>query len=189
MNLADILKQAAPALATAVLGPLGGIATSFLADKLGVPQEELASALDKPENRVRLAELDIEWKKAVMAHEETMRAHDIEELKTQLADLASARQAHSQNHAVFWMGVAILCTFAAVMGLVLWGSFAILQGSITIKDVAVVAAVMGLIGTVVGYVAANAQQVVSYFFGSSRGSVDKSSQLADAVKAIGKAGA
>ena len=35
MNLADILKQAAPALATAVLGPLGGIATSFLADKLG----------------------------------------------------------------------------------------------------------------------------------------------------------
>ena len=186
MNLADILKQAAPMLATAVLGPLGGIATSFLADKLGVPQEELASALEKPENRVRLAELDIEWKKAVMAHAETTRTQEIEEIRIGLADIASARAAHGQNQAVFWMGVAILATFACVMGLVLWGSFAILQGSITIKDVAVVAAVMGLIGTVVGYVAANAQQVVGYFFGSSKGSVDKSSQLADAVKAIGR---
>jgi hypothetical protein len=49
-----------------------------------------------------------------------------------------------------------------------------------------VAAVFGFLGTVVGYVAANAQQVVSYFFGSSRGSQDKSAAMAEAIKSLPK---
>lgn len=186
-DLSSLLKQAAPALATALLGPLGGIATSFLSEKIGVPADELQTALEKPEVRVRLAELDQEWKLAVMADRQKARDQDIEELKAMLADVASARAAHGQNQGVFWMGVAILVIFATVMALVLAGAFGILQGSIAIKDVAVVAAVMGLIGTVVGYAAANAQQVVGYFFGSSKGSSDKTTQLADAVKALGQA--
>jgi hypothetical protein len=183
-----LLKDAAPALASAALGPLGGIAASFLSDKLGVPKEDLEATLQKPETRIRLAELDQEWKLAVMAHERAKRDQDIVELRAYLEDTANARATHGQNRGVFWLGVAILGIFAAVICLVLWGSFAILQGSITIKDVAVVAAVFGLIGTVVGYAAANAQQVVGYFFGSSKGSADTRQQLGDAVKALGQRG-
>ncbi len=69
---------------------------------------------------------------------------------------------------------------------VLWGSFEILTGGITVKDIAIVATVSGLIGTVVGYVAANAQQVVSYFFGSSRGSADKTAAISQAISRIGR---
>ena len=54
-----------------------------------------------------------------------------------------------------------------------------------IKDVAIVATVAGLVGTVVGYVAANAQQVVSYFFGSSRGSADKTAAMATTISRLG----
>jgi hypothetical protein len=52
---------------------------------------------------------------------------------------------------------------------VLWGCYALLTGGLPIKDVTVVAAVSGLIGSVVGYVASNAQIVVNFLYGSSLG--------------------
>ena len=36
-KLLDLLKGAAPALATAVAGPMGGLAVKAIAEKLGVP--------------------------------------------------------------------------------------------------------------------------------------------------------
>ena len=98
-----------------------------------------------------------------------------------LADVQNARQTMGKDAGVFWLGIAILLTFTSVMSAVLWGSFQLLTGGITIKDVAVVAAVSGLIGSVVGYTAANAQQVVGYFFGSSQGSKAKTDALAAAI--------
>ena len=55
---------------------------------------------------------------------------------------------------------------------------------ITIKDVSVVAAIAGMVGSVVGYIAANAQQVVGYFFGSSAGSSSKTDAMGDAVSKL-----
>ena len=48
------------------------------------------------------------------------------------------------------------------------------------------AIVSALIGTVVGYVAANVQQVMGYFFGSSKGSADKTDALVAAVRGVGQ---
>jgi hypothetical protein len=72
------------------------------------------------------------------------------------------------------------------MGAVLYGCWQLLAGGITIKDVSVVAAISGLVGSVVGYVAANAQTVVNFIFGGSLGSEKKSDAMAAAVQsAIG----
>ena len=106
-----------------------------------------------------------------------------------LQDVQSARATMGRDSGVYWLGITILLVFAGVMGAVLWGSFAILTGGITIKDVAVVATVSGLVGTVVGYVAANAQQVVGYFYGSSQGSKAKTDALAEAVTKAASASA
>lgn len=60
-KLLDILKSAAPALATAVAGPLGGAAVKAIADKLGVPASisEVTSALEaNPELALKLKEID-----------------------------------------------------------------------------------------------------------------------------------
>lgn len=60
-KLLDILKSAAPALATAVAGPLGGAAIKAIADKLGVPASisEVTSALEaNPELALKLKEID-----------------------------------------------------------------------------------------------------------------------------------
>lgn len=60
-KLLDLLKGAAPALATAVAGPMGGMAVKAIADKLGVPASigEVTKALEaNPELAVKLKEID-----------------------------------------------------------------------------------------------------------------------------------
>ena len=60
-DLLNILKGAAPALATAVMGPMGGMAIKAIADKLGVPASitEVTSALQtNPELALKLKEID-----------------------------------------------------------------------------------------------------------------------------------
>lgn len=61
-DLLDILKSAAPALATAVMGPMGGMAVKAIADKLGVggTVAEITSALQADPNlALKLKEIDV----------------------------------------------------------------------------------------------------------------------------------
>lgn len=60
-ELLGILKGAAPALATAIAGPMGGMAIKAMADKLGVPASvsEVTKALQAdPELALKMAEID-----------------------------------------------------------------------------------------------------------------------------------
>ena len=60
-KLLDLLKMAAPALATAVAGPMGGLAVKAIADKLGVSDtiEAVTTALQtNPEAALKLKEID-----------------------------------------------------------------------------------------------------------------------------------
>lgn len=60
-KLLEILKGAAPALATAVAGPLGGAAINAIANKLGVPasiSEVTAALQSNPEMALKLKEID-----------------------------------------------------------------------------------------------------------------------------------
>jgi hypothetical protein len=60
-DLLNLLKSAAPALATAVAGPMGGMAIKAIADKLGVPASitEVTQALQaNPELTAKLADID-----------------------------------------------------------------------------------------------------------------------------------
>jgi hypothetical protein len=47
-------------------------------------------------------------------------------------------------------------------------------------------AIVGIIGTLIGYVSAKADQVVSYYFGSSSGSKDKTQAMSDALSKAGQ---
>jgi hypothetical protein len=61
-KLLDILKSAAPALATVVAGPMGGAAVKAIADKLGVAPaiESVTEALTaNPELAYKLKEIDL----------------------------------------------------------------------------------------------------------------------------------
>lgn len=60
-SLLKLLGSAAPALATAVAGPMGGMAVKAIADKLGVPASigEVTAALESnPELALKLKDID-----------------------------------------------------------------------------------------------------------------------------------
>jgi hypothetical protein len=60
-ELMSILKGAAPALATAVMGPMGGMAVNAIAEKLGVPPSitEVTKALqENPDLALKLKEIN-----------------------------------------------------------------------------------------------------------------------------------
>jgi hypothetical protein len=75
--LISILKSAAPALATAVAGPLGGAAVTMIADKLGLSDKTVDAVTQalttNPESIQKLKELDLEFAKVDAADRDSAR--------------------------------------------------------------------------------------------------------------------
>ena len=123
------------------------------------------------------------------AHVEEMAKIALARDQENVKDVADARLRNATNPMVFRIAIVILLTFAVIMAATLYGCFALVTGTIAIKDAAVVAAVAGLVGSVVGYVAANAQTVINFLFGGalSQGNHSSANAIADAVKGIAPA--
>lgn len=187
-----IVKAVAPALGTALGGPLVGTAVKVIGDKiLGNPdasETDVAKAVEAglpPDAVVKLREIDVEFRLKMEAAGLELKKLEAETEKAYLSDVQDARKANAGEKSTFWLGVSILVTFAVVMALVLIACFKILNRTL-IVDPGTAAVVFTLIGTIVGYVASNAQTVVNFVFGSSRGSGKKSDDIASAVQALAK---
>lgn len=132
-------------------------------------------------------ELVLQYRTALLAQEVEIRKLGIEEVKVYVDDTKDARDKFSQNDRVFFLGVVVLLVFAALCAFAMAGCYQLLTKGLTGIDVGTVAAVSTFVGTVIGYMANNAQQVISFFFGSSQGSKDKTDAMANAVKGLGAA--
>ena len=80
-ELLALLKGIAPALATAVVGPLGGAAVSAIAGKFGVSDsvEAVVKAIsDDPQAAQKLAKLDLEYAKLDAADRDSARKRELE---------------------------------------------------------------------------------------------------------------
>lgn len=189
MDWKTVIGTLAPVLGTALGGPLAGTALKIVSEALlGKPDgttdeisKSISSGLD-PEIILKLREADTSF-------QVKMREMDIDIAKLNastetayLEDVQSARATSGVNRSIFILGISIVSTFALLMTAVLYGSFQLMVGGIILKDVAVASTVSGLIGSVIGYVAGNAQQVIGYYFGSSKSSSTLSTALAGAVK-------
>lgn len=186
----DMVGLVAPGLATALGGPLAGGAVKILADKLlggstgdtVADEAKIAGLLAggiTPEIRLRLVEAENALKI------ETKRI-DADLDKAYLADTQDARKVHGGNGDVLALGVIILIAWAVLMGATLFGLYQMLTGGIKVQDVGVVATVFTVLGSTVGYVSNIAQQVVGFYFGSSRGSSQKNSLMANAISGAGR---
>lgn len=185
----DVIGAVAPTLGTLLGGPLAGMAigqlSKVLLGKDDGTEEELSQVVMGGLSNDKIVEIqrinrDTEVKLAQMQLDKFRIETDLE--KAYVSDTADARKYKDDN--VFTLGVTILLVFAVVMSLSVYGCFQILTGGIELKDASTVGIVAGFLGTVIGYVAANAQQVVSYFFGSSAGSAKKTTEMAESFKAV-----
>lgn len=184
-----LVSQVAPTLGTMLLGPMGGVALTSLSNIfLGNPdgnEDAVAKAVASgmtPDKIAEMQKIDLEHKERA-----AQLGFDYAKLNqaTTLAYIDDTQDARKyKDDKVFWLGVVVLGMFAIVMSMSLYGAYQMLQGGITIKDVSVVAALSGFVGSIIGYVSANAQQVIGYFYGSSAGSVEKTSAMAASMKDV-----
>ena len=163
--LLGILKGVAPVLATAVAGPAGGAAVGWIASKLGIDDdtiEGVTKALTgNPEMALKLKELDLEY------------------AKLEVQDRDSARQAYaavatSQYSTKYEKAVAPTLALGTVglaflfIGFLMWKDIPSDQQQIIIFAL--------------GFITSSAGQVLSFYFGSSQGSKDKTEEIKGMLK-------
>lgn len=178
VNWRDVIGAVAPTIATALGGPLAGAAVKTLSGVLlgheNGTEADLSAAVAAASPDV-LAQV----KKAEAEFQIRMRELEIDVDRIAAADRDSARKRESST-GDFWtprvIGGLTLLAF-------IWSVWAVLSGYVQgLTDPAVV----GIIGTLIGYVSAKADQVVSYYFGSSSGSKDKTAAMSDALSKVGQ---
>lgn len=164
----EVVRTVAPVLATTLGGPLAGIAVREVSEALlgrpdGTEQEVSAAVLSGgPEVLVKLKEVEARLQEKLL-----QAGVDLERLAAE--DRASARQ--------MAISTGDLATPRALALLVVGGFFLVvwwvLSGQVALEH----ANTAALVGAVIGYASAKADQVVSFWFGSSAGSREKTEAM------------
>jgi len=162
-SFGPLLKQIAPTIATALGGPVAGMAVRALS--IGLLGRDDGSADDlaevlaaaTPDQVTEIKRIDADFKIK-------MKQLDIDLEALVVADRKSARdmQMALKTNLVPGMAVFILTSFVAVTA-------ATLLGYTKVDSV--------LAGTLIGYISAKAEQVISFYFGSSNSSQNKDLML------------
>ena len=163
MDLINILKSVAPGLATAVAGPLGGMAVKVIADKLGVENEVNAVAqaiANNPQAAQILAEIDLAQFKAEAADRDSARQMQIAALQ---------QEDRFAKHFIYWYA-----WFWSVGSTLYFFSVTFLPMPQGGRDFANI--ILGfLLGTAVA-------TIISFFYGSSKSSKDKTEAIVKEMK-------
>jgi len=158
------LKQLAPTIATALGGPLAGMAVSAVAKAIGCEPDEVQGIISSNKltaeqvASIQLAELELKKQAQSM---------NLDFAKLTVEDRKSARDMQIATKSMLVPSLAILIV-SAFIGVVI----ATLGGFAVVDSV--------LAGTLIGYLSAKAEQVVNFYFGSSAGSKEKTDLLAKA---------
>ncbi|WP_337996240.1 hypothetical protein [Oleispirillum naphthae] len=161
-DVKGLIGAVAPTIATALGGPLAGGAVSLLTSALGLSsdasQKDIVSAIASAS-----PEAIAEIKKAEIEYQQRIAELDVDLEKLAVVDRSSAREREAK---VGGWANPLLASLVVVGFMV--AVFMVISGY-TVTDTVNAT----LVGTVIGYVSAKADQVVSYYFGSSAGSRSK----------------
>jgi hypothetical protein len=155
------LEQIAPTIATCLGGPLAGLAVEAVSKAMGIPTEDAKKLMDEGKMsadqiaQVKLAELELQKQAQALGLNFEQLAVD---------DRKSARdmQVATSSWLVPSLAVIIVTSFIGVV-------VATLAGFSKIES--------AMAGTLIGYLSAKAEQVISFYFGSSASSQAKDRML------------
>ena len=164
----DWLKTLAPTLGTALLGPLGGAAASFIADKLGIESKTIEAVTDVLDNgkmspdqlaSIKLAEIDFQ---------KFLKENDIKLEEIAAGDRDSARA----------MNQITRSNMPAVLTVMLGtGFFAVLGAMFTWPEVKESAPLMIMLGVLGSEFSSSCK----FWFGTTAGSAQKNQLLANST--------
>lgn len=155
----DLLKSAAPALATAVAGPAGGAVLTAIAGKLGTPPilSEMTAALEaNPDLVQKLKEIDL-------------KEFELHNANTDSARKMNAEIQNSANAAWLAKNTAYLIDCVIVCATLFLSWFAFVKG-VPPENKELVYMALGSLLTMCG-------TVLNFHRGSSQGSKDKNAEL------------
>ncbi len=158
MDWKGVLGELAPTIGAA-FGPLGVAGGLAVKQMLGIPaatDSELVNYIQSPDGLLKLKQAEYDYKIAVLGQE-------TERYRIDKDDRASARvrEQEVKDKVPARLASVTIIGFFIIVGYVLSGTIN-LSGEQGI-----------LVGTLVGYVSAKADQVLSYYFGSSSSSKAK----------------
>ena len=157
-TLLNLLKGIAPAVATAVGGPLGGLAITAIANKFGVADDVQAVAkaiAGDPEAATKLAELDLRQFELENADRDSAR---------HMQEVALNQEDKFAKHFIYWFA-----WFWSVGSMAYF--FAITFGQVPASGKDFGNIILGfLLGTAVA-------TIISFFYGSSKSSKDKTDTM------------
>lgn len=199
MDWKDIVRTVAPTLGTLAGGPLVGgvvgvLTKTILGGSSGDPvadERELAKVLNgpmTPELQAKIVEGESLYKIETLKAGIREKEIDAETQRAYLSDVADARHSRKDQEirGVMILAACVLGGWLALTLVTLIGLFMVLMGQWHI-DPTIASVVFTVLGSVIGYTSSNAQQVLSYYFGSSRGSDSKTREMGEAIKAAGTA--
>lgn len=167
MDFTQVIKTIAPTVASALGGPLAGAAVSALGAifNIGEPtQDKIKEAIENaqmtPAQIAQIKALELQYQ-----NDEKERAFKYAELEFKDLDSARQRDAATRDNVNRNLAYAMVVAFIAVVAATLLGAARV--------DSA-------LAGTLIGYLSAKCEQVLAYYFGSTRGSERKTELLAAA---------
>ena len=164
-KLASNVASLAPGLGAAIGGPVGAVAGLGIRAICGLfgiaPKDENAAAQVEKALSGMTPEQALALKAADRQFVKDMKALDVDVFRLEVEDRASARERETRAGSKAITALAFII-IAGFLGMV----YGLLSDSLSPKDSA-------LAGTLIGYVSAKAEQVVSYYFGSSLGSARK----------------
>ena len=167
MDWIDTLKKLAPTVASALGGPLAGVAVSALGELFGVsePTQEKVQAVIEQGRLTGEQIAGLKTLELKLQAEERERGFRYAELEFKDRESARLREVQTGDKVNRNLAYFIVISFVGVVATTLAG--------LTVVDSV-------LAGTLIGYLSAKAEQVLSYYFGSSQGSKDKTALLSRA---------
>ena len=168
----DFIKAIAPTVASALLGPMGGVAVAGITKILGLDggtvadiSKAIAEGNITPEHVAEIRKLELQYQ--ADERERGFRYAELafkeKEVDANDRDSARRRESTVQDKTTRNLAYLIVGGFLGMVG-------ATLGGWTQVDSV--------LAGTLIGYLSAKAEQVASYYFGSSSGSAQKSLDIA-----------
>jgi hypothetical protein len=172
-DIAGKIADAAPTLGTLIGGPIGtgiGTGVKLLARAFGLSDDATPDQIDEaikqdPQAALKLRQAELEYNLEIGRQK-------LQETQQYLADVQSARNMAVETTKATGKRDIYLYVLASVIV----GGFFGLVGILIFRSVPQDAS--GVIFTLFGSLAAGFGAVISYFFGSSKGSVDKTELLA-----------
>ncbi len=162
-DLLALLKTAAPALATLAVGPAGGLVVKAIAEKMGVADtvEAVTQAIQAdPQAAEKLAEIDLKQFQAEVADRDSARQREV--------GLVTAGGSPIAQLVMPVLAVGTVALTYLFVGILLFKVVPTEQQQLIIFAL--------------GFMTASAQQVLSYYFGSSKSSQDKTVAMSKGAK-------